>query len=137
MIDLLTLDIVAKSDEGSEIELLHPVSKEPLEMFITVAGFDSKIATKFTRKLQNKRLAQMKKKKDLSFDLSQDDLDDGSLNLLAECTLGWRSSEGADFLLDGKPLAFSKENAKKLYQRFPWIKEQVDAWVGDRANFLD
>jgi len=39
--------------------------------------------------------------------------------------------------VDGKELACNKDNAAALYERFPWIKEQVDTAVGDRANFIN
>jgi hypothetical protein len=38
--------------------------------------------------------------------------------------------------MDKKELEFSVDNAIALYERFPWIKEQVDIAIGDRANFI-
>ena len=43
---------------------------------------------------------------------------------------------GAASFLDGQDLPFSSTNALMLYQRFPWIKEQVDKAAGSRARFL-
>ena len=42
----------------------------------------------------------------------------------------------AGVTVDGKELAYNKDNAAGLYERFPWIKEQVDTAVGERANFI-
>lgn len=51
--------------------------------------------------------------------------------LLAKMTLDW---EGIG--MDGKVLPCTEENAKKYYFRFPWVMDQVDKFIGDRASFL-
>lgn len=46
---------------------------------------------------------------------------------------GW-----SGIVLDGKPLAFSPEAARKLVsdERLPWIAEQIDAFASARVNFV-
>ncbi len=54
------------------------------------------------------------------------------IDVLVACTLGWEGlgdKEG--------PLAFTPENARRLYIDYPVIREQVDNFVGNRGNFLN
>jgi hypothetical protein len=58
------------------------------------------------------------------------------IQLLATVTKSWRQGEKQTLTVEGKELPCTKDNAVILYERFPWIKEQVDTAVGDRANFI-
>jgi hypothetical protein len=42
-----------------------------------------------------------------------------------------------DFLdANGDPVAFSRAAVAELYSQFPAVRDQVDACIGNRANFL-
>jgi hypothetical protein len=60
-----------------------------------------------------------------------DALQEDRIDLLVACTRGW---EG--FTDQGKPYEFSRKNAAALYKRLAFIKEQVDAFIHSRGNFL-
>jgi hypothetical protein len=124
--DLSQLDTAKASDEGAELELRHPKTGEVLGgPVIILAGPDSEIVRGAQRKLTNKRLKGRRTKVDAEM------IEDEQLEVLALSTLGWR-----DIACDGAVLPCSKENAKMLYGRFPWIREQVDEFVGERGNFI-
>ena len=55
-----------------------------------------------------------------------------AVSVLANLTKGWRG------FLDraGEPIECTPEAARALYARFPVIREQVDAFIVRRANFL-
>ena len=60
--------------------------------------------------------------------------DEGDLvDLLATCTMGWNG-----VLEKGKkqPVPFSQEACRQLYKSFPVIRDQVDAFIANRANFI-
>ena len=58
--------------------------------------------------------------------------DSDAAAVLAALTKGWRG-----FLdRDGAPIEFTAEAVLALYSRFPVIREQADAFVVRRANFL-
>jgi len=63
--------------------------------------------------------------------ITADELDNDSLDLLAACTLGW-----SGFVVDGSELECNTENARRLYRQFPWLREQAQQYIDDRANFL-
>lgn len=51
--------------------------------------------------------------------------------LLASVVVGWSGFEE-----NGKPVQCSKEAAKDLMTRYPWLRKQIDAAVDEDANFL-
>ena len=130
--DLNQLNLTEKADKGAELHLEHPVSGELLEhdgkpMVIRLSGTDSAAYRKKQREHQNKRLAKMAKGRKADFSIN----DDEACELLAACTLGW-----SNIIKDGEELDFSEDAAFDLYKEFPWMREQVDAFIGDRSNFF-
>jgi len=129
LLDLGNLDTVETAEKGATLEVMHPTDNVPLGIAITLAGADSDLYQKTQNRTINKRAKRFRPGQSLSFTVEEQE--ENTLNLLATCTLGW---EGV--VVDGEPLPYSKENAKELYRRFRWLREQVDAFIGDRANFL-
>lgn len=141
MFDLDSLDTVKACDRGAALELRHPETRKPLGVKITLAGADSekymKAANKIAANRANMALTPAKMKRTqqgLPIEVTPEELEDrrdDALRLLAAATLSW---EGV--VVSGQEIACSEEEAFKLYRKFPWIKDQVDAFVSDRANFL-
>jgi hypothetical protein len=127
--DLSKLDTGEAAEKGAVLEILHPTENTLLGIKITLAGADSDLYRQTVNKSVNKRVQRMKPGQSLPF--TAEEQEESGLVLLATCTLAW---EGV--VLDGTELPCTKENAKTVYKRFHWIKEQVDAFIGDRANFL-
>lgn len=120
--DLLSL----LPSDNAAIQLKHPVSKADLDgMTISVSGHDS--AT-FKNAIKERAKAQMSRKTtDVDFTAN----DKEAVELLAKCTTGWTGiTEG------GKELQFTVANAIYIYTKYNWIREQIDAAIGDRANFF-
>jgi len=151
MIDLGKIDTVKGSNEGFDVELYHPGTNADLGIVITVLGKDSDEFQKITRQQNKKRMDRMSKNGFRSGKVappSQDELDSDNLDVLSGCTTGWKTLEVTDkdgevvesekdtITLAGDEVAFSCYTAKILYSRFPWIKEQIDIAIGDRANFI-
>lgn len=127
--DLSKLDTSEAAEMGAVLDVLHPTENTTLGIKITLAGADSDIYRKTVNKSVNKRVQRMKPGQSMPF--TAEEQEESGISLLAACTLAW---EGV--LVDGQELPCSKDNAKALYRRFPWIREQVDTFIGDRANFL-
>ena len=128
MLDLATIDTIA--NEGAELAVLHPKTGIALGAKITVCGTDSEIYQDTARKQRNKRLDRLQKTRGKA-GITAEATDAEEMDLLVACTLSW-----ADVVLDGKDLDCTPDNARALYTRFPCIKEQVDEFIGDRANFI-
>lgn len=128
--DLDALDVSAGAEKGFELELLHPSSGKPLGIHITVKGADSETYREKKRELQTRRMELVARgRKDAG--AMMDTVEQDAHELLAAVTTGWRNVTRS-----GVPLSFSQPEAQKLYQRYGWIAEQVDAAIRDRANFL-
>lgn len=84
---------------------------------------------KISQKISDRRLQKRFSKGKAKFN-SAEMLEDG-LELLVACTKGWKHIK-----ISGVVLPFSEENSRMLYTKYPWIREQVDTFVNDRANFL-
>ncbi len=131
--DLSNIDIDKFAEAGAVMELEHPATGDVLlhegaPITITVLGTDSKTWRNKQREYQRQRIAKMSRsKKNVDLLISDED----ACNLLAECTIDWTG-----IIVDGKAIKFSKDAAVDLYSKYNWIREQVDAFIGDRANFL-
>lgn len=127
--DLATLDTKAAAERGADLHLAHPVTFEPLftddgkPLTIRLLGNDSREFRAGMSELAESRVG--KKRTSLAA------AEANGIDLLARVTVGW-----SNIIYNGEPLKFSLENAKMLYRERPWIKEQVDEFVADRANFL-
>lgn len=132
MMDLDNLDLEQKSEEGASLQLEHPVTGLPLEhegkpMIIVLAGADSKVYRSKQKDFQNRRLQNLSRGKKADYT----NLDAENIELLAVCTLSW-----SGIVAGGKELKYSVGAARELYEKHYWIREQVEAFVGERANFF-
>lgn len=130
--DLANLE---SADEGVPVTILHPATNQPLrdddgnDVTITVMGQDSQAFQQAKRRAMNRRMAAMRGGRGAK--LTAEELEAENIATLVACTVGW-----SGLALEGKPLTFDAKNVRMVYERFPWIREQVDEFIGDRANFL-
>lgn len=134
--DLSTLDSKAASEAGTTIEIISPATGEPLlddgkPVAITIIGIDSAKLRGIARKLNDRRMTDIRKGKNADFD--SEVADEEKAKLYAAATIAW---EG--IALDGSVLECNDRNAKKLYSdpRFPWLVEQIDKAIADRQRFF-
>lgn len=131
--DLATLDMAA-ADTGAVMTVRHPISDAVLEgtdgqpITITLAGSDSERFRKVQRASANRRLKTQSSRRG---QITSEEIEADALETLAACTIAWHG-----LVVDGEALECNAVNARKAYKRLPWLREQVDAFVGDRANFL-
>lgn len=138
-IDLASLDTVAACDAGTEIELLHPTTGDPLGIFISVLGRDSQVFKEYTRQSINTRLRKeaINRKRGRDPEVATvEAAEEDSLGALIACTRGWRTGDEKTIQFKGEQLAFTPANASLIYRSLPWIKHQVDEGIGDLANFM-
>ena len=126
IMDLKDLDVVAAANRGADVELVHPITREPLDATITILGRDSDEYRAAISEQARKR-AQSRNKGAISFA----EADDGAMEILVACTIGWDG-----IVENGDPIQFSLAEARRIYKKYPWIREQVDEALADRALFL-
>ena len=124
--DLAEFDSLQKNqDEGIEVKIKDPNGQD-VGITIKVAGPDSERQRKAIEKLQNERLQS----EDV-LPMTAEDLARQQVRGLAMSVMGW-----TPIILGGEELKYSEENAIKLFNRFPFIRDQVQAKAGKRAAFL-
>lgn len=133
-IDLSTLDVAG--DNGAEIELLHPVKRTPINVFITVVGQNSKqfrnIVAETTNRDRREGFLAQKRGKPVDPKTAEQSQAEAT-ELLATCTIGFRN-----VVYKGAPFPYSHDNAVKLYSDsgLSWIRNQVDEAIIDLENFI-
>lgn len=133
MFDLSKVNSTKASEDGRWMIMRHPVTKEELVddegnvAKILLAGPDSKVMREAERKSIKRHLQSSGKIDKLDVDALMKE----RMELVISCTLGWENIG-----MDGQPLEFSKENARKLYETLPWLLDQAHDWSKDLANFL-
>lgn len=116
--------------ETATLELRHPADGTVIPgVTITGYGKDSKEFERAQNSIERRRTKKAKNFRSLLQD--PEDRKENEIELLARVTTGWTG-----IVVDGEEVSFSFENAKELYGRFAWIREQFDEFLGDRTDFL-
>lgn len=135
--DLASVDTKTLSEQGVPLSIRRVdgsllLDRDGKEVQITLLGPDSSKYRSLTRENVRKRLERRALgAKDLTVE-EIDEVEADSMEILAVCTTGWVGVNTPQ----GEPIPCTVENALKLYQNYPVIREQVDAFVGNRANFI-
>lgn len=138
-LDLASLDTSAACDKGTEIELMHPITKAPLGIFWAVLGRDSKVFQEHVRQQLDddlRRAATAKKRGKEPEMMTTAKREARGLALLVACSTGWRTAEKSTLTFEGKELEFSEANAMKVLEKLSWIREQIDEGIADLENFM-
>lgn len=119
-------------DEGAVLDLrgldgAQLFNNDGSPMTITLLGSDSDVAVKTRNANTNRRIQQGPRAK-----VTAESLVSEGAAYLAKLTTGWNITMGGE-----KP-ACTYEAALKLYSnpKLSFIREQADAFIEDRANFL-
>jgi hypothetical protein len=119
------LNTAKAADEGKWLELEHPVSGEPLDMHLKLLGSDSDAYKKTMRKQQDRHLKKGLRK------LTSEQVEADSTELIVSCTVDWKNMQE-----NGDDLEFTKENVRRVYKTYDFVREQAREFVEDRSNFL-
>jgi hypothetical protein len=130
--DFAAFDTAAAS-EGAVLELRDPAGAPLVDednnnapVTITVLGGDSDVAVKERNSATN-RILKQRGRGLITAESSQAD----GIRLLAKCTKAWSGIK-----VSGEVLECTYDNAVKFYTAYPFVRDQVDEFMGDRANFL-
>ena len=128
--DLSQFNSIGKANAGAFMHIKHPVTNVPMvekdgtKVGITFLGSDSDRFKSIRHESANSDMEQDRKK-------TAQEIDEKSILYVAQLATGWSGIDKG-----GKPLEFSIEAVVELLTKEPWIKEQADAFIGRRANYL-
>lgn len=139
--DLKQLNVAEAANKGATIELVSPYDGEKLTyegekgeervMHLTVVGRDSDAYRKGFRQLVERRMKRQQKR-GAAATMSLDEIEQETADALAACVTGGK------VFLDGKEVSVTQDVARTLFSEpgYVWIRNQVEAFMEDRANFL-
>lgn len=132
-LDLAKTNLSEAADAGYEFEIKLPGSGEGTGAFITVRGEMSKTVKAYARqKFREFQLKeqQAKRRGKANEDLTLEEAEDLAIETAIVRVIGWRG-----ITENGKEVAFSKENADRIFREHSWIREQVMEESGQLLNF--
>lgn len=125
--DLSQFDGLAQAqEEGVDVTIVHPKTGEDMGIKIRVVGPESKRQKRIRNMLVNDRLVRNRNRR-----VTAAELDTDALKISASSILSWQGIE-----INGKPFEYSEENSEYLLTNYPFIREQIDSAVSDRAVFI-
>lgn len=104
--------------DGAECEIFDGEGKDT-GLFISVMGIDSPVFRSEAKKQQKAYIEAIRNDKDF-------DDEKMSIDGLVAATIGWRGTDEE----------FSKKLCRELYSKAPYVKDQIDRFMADRANFI-
>jgi hypothetical protein len=135
--DLGKYDTSVKEEEGAFLHLEGPngdklwSDEEPREpVGITLLGIHSKKLKDLEHKQQNKRLASTRMgKRGQIRGVTSEQVEENASEMFVAATVSFKH-----IMVDGD--TWQADRAAELYDRFAWIRAQVDEFINTEANFL-
>jgi len=127
---------IGTTKETTDVVLYNPVNSEILlnadgsEMSITVNGPYSKKYKAISHAQQNRRL-QKAQRTGGKLNLTAEELEASALDLLVKCVEGW------NITLGGEQPDCTEAKVRDVFEKLPWVREQVETALGDAQAFLD
>lgn len=132
----MSLREVGTVRDTTEITLYNPKTRATLynadgsPMTVTVYGPYSEEYRKVQHDLSNRRLKRAQRGGS-GMTITAEEASEAAEELLARIVAGW------NLTVDTKPEPFTAESVRAVFKEFPWVKEQVDAVLGDTSDFLE
>lgn len=135
MFDLATLDTKTRSDQGVDMPIIHPGSKQPLRddegqpITIRLLGRTADRYRQQTRDIQEQRARRAAG----GVKTTLEDIERENIDTLTACTVGWQGLS-----LDGQVFPYTVDNARRLWSdgRFIWLRDQAMNFIAEDGNFL-
>ena len=126
----MDLSNLKASQDAQTLELLHPANGSVLEQ--DGKPFTISLLSSDTNNYKSEFNKLMKAARDAKGEQTARDAEEKACDMLAKVTTD------CYLIMDGKKLKFSVSTMKDLYfnPEFTWIREQVEAFIRERANFI-
>lgn len=128
MDDLNSFDTIPQANEGAKCYLKDLRTGKPTSLYITVRGMDSDAFREL--KVERARDMALRREQGNLEDLTPAEREELTIDSLARMTTSWFIKLG------GVEVPFSVAKAREIYRGYPAVREQVNLFMADRANFL-
>ena len=126
----------AAAEAGFPVAVRHPKTNRPLGTTIVVCGADSDTHKKIIRKQLNRRMELSSRNRN-KLTMTAEELETESMDVVVACTKSWATGERPELEMnEGEWLPCTPDNARRVYEELPWLKEQIELEISDRNNFL-
>lgn len=133
----MSLRDVGKVKDTTTVTIYHPATSKPLlnadktAMTVVLHGPYSARYKGVLREQQQRRLADSPRAGRMTLDA--DEIESMSSDLLLQCIESW------DITLEGdkKLPAYTQDAGMKILAEFPWLRDQLQAAMGNVADFLE
>lgn len=102
-----------------------------VEMVLEVVSSTSSIVKKFERAVQDRKITEAQRSRAGGVLFNAESLEQEFIDRLTAHVVGCQGIQ-----LGGHDITYSPENIKDLFVKLPWLREYVQAFVGDQANFF-
>jgi hypothetical protein len=135
----MALKDVGKIKQTTLVTLYHPdpacnlLNPDGSEMTVTLHGPYSDRYKAVVRDQQQRRMTELSRgggRRGVT--LTPEEVDAFADELMARCIEGWKI-----WLAEDEELVFSPEKIPGLFAEYPWIRDQLNAALGNVADFLD
>lgn len=132
----MSLRDVGTIKDTTVVTLKHPATRKPLPnadgtpMTVTVYGPYSARYKAVIREQQQARMGEAVG--DALAPLTPDEIEALSDELMVRCIADWHITLEGD-----EPLPYSPEAAEQVIAEFPWLRDQINAAMGNVATFLE
>lgn len=133
--DLSAFDSKSSANEGATMTVQHPTETRPLynadgsPMTINFLGSDSADYRKAEDAALNAQFASGGRRGGAT-KLTAKQVWAQNLTKLVAVTQRW------NLTLDGEKPDCNEVNARRIFEKYPWLKEQGEDFVNDRSNFM-
>lgn len=110
------------------VDIKHPASGAPIGLKVTLLPASDDKVQAAQRKLLNDRLQRFEKP-------SAEKMEQSKLLLLEAAVSDWRW-EG-ELTFEGSKPAFTAANLRKVMTKLTWVRDQIDAELGNEAAFFE
>jgi hypothetical protein len=126
MTDISEITYVEKT-----IEIVHPSTKEPLGIFVTVMSPDDPRLETIKSKVMDERLALEAKGKNFKAEQINKNRD----MILFRAMTGWKWEGTTTF--EGEKPDFIQVNVLNVFNKLPWFRKQVDESFSELEGFFN
>lgn len=133
----MSLKSVGTVKDTTFVELVHPVTGDPLmvgdeAMKIEVYGPYSSHYKAISNQQSNMRL-QKAQRTGGKTTLTAEQIQSSQLTTLVKCVKSWNVVVEED---SEKPEECNEANVRRVFEEYPWVREQVEATFDDTRAFL-